>query len=240
MYDPREDKPDFRDGYGSDVGPEIQFPPMAYYDLIVYDLTPEQLYKVFNSGDRRQLKRVEDVEMALMFINDSLDADRFNSPLSDEWNVQDLLMKGYLLERIRFRILRDAWEPQFKPFPHDPLKYYDPDVSIYDLEEEDRVRMWVKVREHPHGNFATLHIHTPDDNNDNFWIKPIDEAKKFESPYFAEVAEEYIEHLENSEKYPQEYIDEVGGKMGKLLVEYTYLTRDQEQRDKINEVLNDS
>jgi len=235
MYNPKEDKPDFTDGYDTDVGGTIRFPPMAYYNLIVYDLSPKKLYDVFTCDDRRELERVEDVEMALMYINDALDADNFNAPFSDKWNNQELLMKGYVLERIRFNILREQWEPVFSPFPHNPLQWYDPDVTV--VTSEEREHMWVKVREHPHTNYLTLHI-VNSSRNDNYFIE--EGENKFESDYIAEVCDDYHTFVEESDEYSEAYANEIGEKFAKLLEEYRRKTNDKEQQQHINGFMSDS
>lgn len=229
MYDPKEDKPDFADGYGTDVGNTIRFPPMAYYNLIVYDLSPKELYDVFTCDDRRELERIEDVEMALMYINDVLDVDNFSSPFSGDWDNEELLMKGYVLEHIRFDILRDQWEPVFSPFPHDPLRYHDPDITM--SVTEDRERLWVKVREHPDYSYFTLHINISSQDG-KYYIEEGED--KFESKYIAEVCDDYHMFVEGSDEYPVAYADEIGEKFARLLKEYRHMTNDKEQQQHID------
>lgn len=237
MYDPKEDKPDFKDGYGINVGEQISFSPMGYYHLIIEDLSPKQLYKVFNTGDSRELKRIEDVEMAIKFINDTLNVDSFTSPHSDEHDVESLLMKGYLLERIRFRILREDWEPVFDPFPREPLKYTDPDVVVEKRSDSDKVSMWIKIRNHTDSNYVTMHIHSPSESSDKFWLTDIDTGKRFESEYIAELLDEYHEYLEESKNHPDEYVDEVGKKLIDVLAEYRQIDIDEEQAVRIDGVI---
>ena len=71
---------------------------------------------------------MDDVETAITFINDALDEDNFHRLDKYAHVTQELLMKGYILENIRFRILQEGWEPIFSPLPNNPSEYSDPDI----------------------------------------------------------------------------------------------------------------
>lgn len=123
----------------------------GYYNLITDVADAEDMYKLFEPAEPgEKFGRLEDVETAIRYIGDSMDSDNFANPTDDEWLNEELLMKGYMLEHIRFNILREDWEPIFQPFPHNPVQYYDPDVTVREASTgKNNMRMWVVLRQVP-------------------------------------------------------------------------------------------
>lgn len=123
----------------------------GYYNLIVDVAEPEELHQLFQPIEPdEEFGRIDDVETALSFVNDTLDADNFQHLYEHADRTQELLMKGYILESIRFNILREDWKPMFDPLPYNPIEVYDPDVIVHNRDNGyNRTHLRVKLREIP-------------------------------------------------------------------------------------------
>lgn len=194
----------------------------GYYNLIVDIAEPEELYQLFQHIEPgEELGRIDDVETAITFINDALNADNFNN-LDDYADVtQELLMKGYVLETIRFDILRKDWEPMFSPFPNNPLKYNDPDVVVREESlGDEEINLHIKLREipselQPRQDPVTVCIH---DNrfvealDYDFWIESL--GIRVEGDKLKEVLNEF--HQRVSEQHELDVAHELREKLAKL------------------------
>lgn len=197
----------------------------GYYNAVVHVAEPEDMWELFEpTVPGEDTGRLEDVETAIHYISDTLDSDNFNSPTDDQWNTQKLLMKGYILEGIRFKILREDWEPIFKPFPSNPLKYYDPDVTIIDREtHSERFSGWVKLRQVPShlvtsGDPRTIYIHDSrwdKDSDVDFWIDAL--GTRAEGDDLEQVLNDFHDQVE--EKLGPGVADELGEKLAKFYEE---------------------
>ena len=194
----------------------------GYYNLIIDVAEPEELHELFRPIEPgEEFGRIDDVETAITFINDTLNADNFKHLDGFKDMTQELLMKGYVLETIRFDILREDWEPMFSPLPNNPLEHYDPDVVVRDEDTSNKdINARIKLREipselQPREDPITISVHDRrfiETSEPNFWIRSLDiyvEADKLK-----EVLDEF--HQEASEQYRLDVAHELREKLTKL------------------------
>jgi len=200
----------------------------GYFNLIIHESSPEGLEELFVPHEPGEYySRLDDVEKALTFINDMMNSDVFlnihNAEAVAKVKPQDLMMKGLVLERIRFKILKDDWEPIFYPLPTNPSEYENPDVIPQ--------RKWIAVRvKDDNGNFAernVIHFHDKEasggfdgyDEDTRFWVKW--RGIHLQNSSFVDLLNSFHSEVEEQE---DEYIaDQVGENCMELL---TALTRE--------------
>jgi len=111
---------------------KMSFSRMGYFNTVVYNTEPEEMKSLFTDPEMGDEELMDNVEHAIQFINDMMDADMFYGKKDGEVGVGELVMKGFALERIRFEVLREDWMPVFDPFPvpgKSLVRYYDPDIN---------------------------------------------------------------------------------------------------------------
>lgn len=131
---------------------------MGYYNLIRHTSEPKDMYDLFTPADPgEKFGRLEDIETAIRFINEGLDTDVFSSFGNNQQFSYDMIMdhmlKGYILEKMRFLILREDWEPMFSPFPNPDtiLDWMEPDVTVSGRSGRDSPYIFVYSRTNPEG-----------------------------------------------------------------------------------------
>lgn len=137
---------------------ELNFTDMGAYNIVRFIGEPEDVLQMFtpeNPGET--YGRLEDVETAITFINEGLGVDEFNNVGHEHGvsydEVADQMLRGYLLEKIRFQILKEDWEPMFNPLPSpDSLNHFvEPDVSVTS-PHDNKLYISVDMRLSPNGD----------------------------------------------------------------------------------------
>lgn len=97
----------------------------GYYNLIVYDSDPEDIYHLFErTGDMKAEEYIENINTALDFIQDRFDMREYGegvNPEDNETSHTDLFHKAVMLEKIRYEVIGDAYEPDMSfSDPYEP------------------------------------------------------------------------------------------------------------------------
>jgi hypothetical protein len=196
----------------------------GYFNAVISVSEPETIHEFFEpSGPGEFHSRLDDVEMSLQYINEMLNSDAMMNCLNTEEvlkvNAADLMMKGLVLERIRFRILRDEWEPMFDPLPTNPSENYDPDI----FPEHKWIAVHFKDDDGEYVERSMVQIHDKeasglyDDDTDfaRFWVNW--QGIEVESDSLVDLLDEL--HNKTEEQFEEYIADQVGQKSVRLLVE---------------------
>jgi hypothetical protein len=202
----------------------MKFTSQGYFNAVISVSDPETIHEFFEVTEPGEFhNRLEDVETALQFINEMLNSDAMMNCLNSEEvlkvDVGDLTMKGLVLERMRFRILRDEWEPMFDPLPTNPSENYDPDV----FPEHKWFAVHFKDDDGEYVERSMVQIHDKeasglyDDDTDftRFWVNW--QGIEVESDSLVDLLDEL--HNETEEQFEEYIPDQVGQKSVRLLVE---------------------
>lgn len=196
----------------------------GYYNAIIHVSDSETIHEFFEPVESGEFHdRLDDVEQAIQFINEMLNSDAMMNCLNSEEvltvDVADLMMKGLVLERMRFRILRDEWKPVFNPLPTNPSQHYNPDV----FPEHKWIAVHFKNDEGEYVERSMIQVHDKensglyDDNEEvtRFWVSW--RGIEVESDNLVDLLDEL--HNKTVEQHEEYIADQVGRKSMRLLLE---------------------
>jgi hypothetical protein len=217
---------------------ELNFTEMGAYNAVRFVGEPEDLLEMFrpdNPGEK--YGRLEDVETAIQFIQESMDSDTFTLIGQDDQYtyefVADQLLRGYILETIRFRILREDWEPMFDPFPNPDtiMEYAEPDVRVY-RHHSGGVGIHIDMRSLPNGTELTDDPHTffvhdvrySDSREEDFWVDAFGHTVRGDD--LEQVLSNWFTQLEDHAT--EEFLEELGPKLNRAIDQATYYIKQED------------